>query len=48
MKKEIDLLKNYPKTKRDTSLRAQKKSETDIKIARQFGKDFFDGGRQHG
>jgi len=48
MKKEIDLLKNYPKTKRDTSLRAQKKSETDIEIARQFGKDFFDGGRQHG
>ena len=48
MKKEIDLLKNYPKTKRDTILRAQKKSETDIKIARQFGKDFFDGGRQHG
>lgn len=48
MKKEINLLKNYPKTKRDTSLRAQKKSETDIKIARKFDKDFFDGSRQHG
>ena len=48
MGKEIDLLKNYPKSKRDTSKRAEFKTEEDRKIARKFGKDFFDGERKHG
>lgn len=48
MGKEIDLLKNYPKPKRDISKRAELKTEEDRKIARKFGKDFFDGERKHG
>jgi len=48
MGKEIDLLKNYPKTKRDTLERANKKTEKDREIARKFEKEFFDGERRHG
>ena len=43
MHKEIDLLKNYPKAKRDLKKRLESKSEEDREIARKFGKDFFDG-----
>ncbi len=45
---EIDLLKNYPKPKRDVSGRAESKSEEDRALAREFGKAFFDGDRSHG
>jgi SAM-dependent methyltransferase len=45
---EIDLLANYPKTKRNLEQRASERTEEDRKIARQFGKDFFDGDRQTG
>lgn len=45
---EIDLLKNYPKTKRDLKQRADSKTEEDRAIARKFGKEFFDGDRNHG
>jgi SAM-dependent methyltransferase len=45
---EIDLMRNYPKTKRNLSLRAEKKSEADKELAREYGKDFFDGDRKHG
>jgi SAM-dependent methyltransferase len=45
---EIDLLKNYPKTKRDPLARAAEKTEEDRIIARRFGKDFFDGDRKVG
>ena len=48
MGQEIDLLINYPKTKRDLDSRLENKSEDDRKIARLFGKDFFDGDRKHG
>jgi SAM-dependent methyltransferase len=48
MGREIDLLANYPKTKRDLKQRAAEKTEEDRAIARQFGKDFFDGDRRHG
>lgn len=48
MGKEIDLLINYPKTKRDPLKRAQEKTEHDREIARKFEKDFFDGERKHG
>lgn len=48
MGKEIDLLINYPKSKRDLKDRAINKTENDRKIAREFGKDFFDGDRKHG
>lgn len=45
---EIDLLVNYPKTKRNLTERAAAKTEEDRAIARQFGRDFFDGDRRHG
>ncbi len=45
---EIDLLQNYPRTKRNLEERAQLKSEEDRAIARRFGKEFFDGDRRFG
>lgn len=45
---EIDLLRNYPRTKRDTQARNSEKSESVRKIARQFGEAFFDGDRKFG
>lgn len=45
---EIDLLANYPKTKRNVDERSLEKTEEDRATARQFGKDFFDGDRRHG
>lgn len=45
---EIDLLVNYPKSKRDLTARLESKTEEDREIARQFGKEFFDGDRNHG
>ena len=45
---EINLLKNYPKTKRDPKARAQNRAPEDREIARRFDKDFFDGDRRHG
>ncbi|MEE6161762.1 class I SAM-dependent methyltransferase [Cylindrospermopsis raciborskii DSH] len=48
MPKEIDLLINYPKTKRNLDERSSSKTEADRAIARQFGKEFFDGDRNHG
>ena len=45
---EIDLLINYPKAKRNLDERAASKTQADRAIARQFGKDFFDGDRRHG
>jgi SAM-dependent methyltransferase len=45
---EVDLLKNYPKPKRDLESRASTKTEEVRLIARQFGKDFFDGSREYG
>ena len=45
---EIDLLVNYPKTKRDTEKRSAQKNPEVVRIARQFGKEFFDGDRQFG
>jgi ubiquinone/menaquinone biosynthesis C-methylase UbiE len=45
---EIDLLKNYPRTKRNVDERGAQKTPEDRAIARQFGKEFFDGDRKHG
>ena len=47
MGREIDLLSKYPKSKRNLDER-KKKTDEDRKIAREFGKDFFDGDRRHG
>lgn len=46
--KEIDILINYPKAKRDLYARLESKSEESRKIARKFGSDYFDGDRNHG
>ncbi|MCB4790662.1 MAG: class I SAM-dependent methyltransferase [Elusimicrobia bacterium] len=48
MGKEIDLLVNYPKTKRNVKERGATKTEEDRAIARKFEKEFFDGDRKHG
>ena len=48
MGKEIDLLKNYPQTKRNLEERDLNKNEEDRKIARKFDREFFDGDRKHG
>lgn len=48
MGQEIDLLSEYPRTKRNVKERGANKTEEDRAIARQFGKDFFDGDRRHG
>jgi ubiquinone/menaquinone biosynthesis C-methylase UbiE len=45
---EINLLSKYPKTQRDLSKRLETKSEENRAIARQFGRDFFDGTRDTG
>ena len=46
--REIDILSNYPKTKRDLNARLESKSEESRKIGRKFGFDYFDGDRNHG
>jgi SAM-dependent methyltransferase len=48
MGKEVDLLINYPKTKRNIEERVASKTEADRAIARRFGREFFDGDRNHG
>lgn len=45
---EIDLLKNYPKSNRNLDKRLSEKSPEIVKIAREFGKEFFDGDRKFG
>ena len=48
MGQEIDLLENYPRTKRNVEERGATKTEDVRRVARQFGKEFFDGDRQYG
>lgn len=48
MGQEINLLENYPRTKRNVKERGNTKTEKDREIARKFGKEFFDGDRSHG
>ncbi|WP_232787558.1 class I SAM-dependent methyltransferase [Paraglaciecola sp. MB-3u-78] len=45
---EIDLLANYPKSKRDLTGRNEVKTPAVQAIARQFGEEFFDGERLYG
>jgi SAM-dependent methyltransferase len=48
MGREIDLLKNYPKAQRNLEERAAGKTDEQRAIARQFGREFFDGDRSTG
>jgi SAM-dependent methyltransferase len=45
---EINLMDLYPRSKRPIDERASRVSDADRAIARQFGKDYFDGDRIHG
>lgn len=45
---EIDLLKKYPKSKRNLEQRSHEKTPLVREVARKFGKDFFDGDRKYG
>lgn len=45
---KIDLLANYPRTKRNVKARGAEKTEENRQTARRFGKEFFDGDRRHG
>jgi len=46
--REINLLDRLPQTRRDPKARAAAKTAEDRAIAKQFGRDFFDGERRHG
>ena len=46
--REINLMENYPQSKRDISGRLTSKTEEDKCIAQKFGREFFDGSRNHG
>jgi len=46
--KKINLLKNYPITKRDLSQALIQRTDEVRLVARKFGKDFFDGERKYG
>lgn len=48
MGQEIDLMRNYPRSRRNVEQRGEEKSEADRALARQFGSAFFDGERAHG
>lgn len=48
MGQEINLLNSQPKTARDYDKRAREKTEEDCRIAKQFGREFFDGPRSQG
>jgi SAM-dependent methyltransferase len=48
MKQEIDLMANYPRSKRNVEERGATKTPADRELARKFGKEFFDGDRSHG
>ena len=45
---EFNLLKTYPKGKRNIKLRHSSKTKKIIKISKQFGKQYFDGARIYG
>jgi SAM-dependent methyltransferase len=45
---EINLMDQYPRSKRPIDERGNRVTDADRAIARQFGKDYFDGDRIHG
>lgn len=45
---ELNLLKKYPQAKRNLDLRLEEKTPEVRRIARLFGKEFFDGERKYG
>lgn len=45
---ELNLLVDYPKSKRNVKERGVSKTDDDRAIARQFGQEYFDGDRKYG
>ena len=45
---EINLMEQYPQSKRDLEARASQRTEEDRQIARRFDQQFFDGDRRYG
>jgi len=45
---EINLLRRYPKAKRNIEKRTTAQSEENIRISRQYGREYFDGTRDTG
>jgi ubiquinone/menaquinone biosynthesis C-methylase UbiE len=45
---EINLLRRYPKAKRNIQKRSEAQSSETIRIARQYGREYFDGPREQG
>jgi Transketolase, C-terminal domain len=45
---EINLLRRYPRAKRNIEKRTGAQSETNIRIARRYGREYFDGSRDTG
>jgi ubiquinone/menaquinone biosynthesis C-methylase UbiE len=45
---EINLLDQYPRSKRSIDERGTQVTEADRELSRQFGRDYFDGSRLHG
>lgn len=45
---EVNLLRRYPKAKRNIQKRSEAQSPDVIRIAREYGRDYFDGLREHG
>jgi SAM-dependent methyltransferase len=45
---EINLMAKYPKTKRNINEREVQRTKDDIQLAKQFGKEYFDGERRTG
>ena len=45
---EVNLLRRYPKSKRNISKRAEAQSPENIALSRQYGREYFDGTRDTG
>ena len=45
---EYNLLKSYPKGKRDIKARSKGKTDEIVNISKQFGEMYFDGPREYG
>lgn len=45
---EVNLLRRYPRSKRDVEKRAVAKTDEQIRLSREYGFDYFDGSREVG
>lgn len=45
---EVNLLRRYPKAKRNVEKRAHDKTDDHIRISREYGREYFDGSREYG